>query len=308
MTAARAFVVGTRGSLLARRQTDIVLDILTKRHPDARFEVEVIRTTGDRRADEPLHQIREEGVFVKELESALLAGRIDLAVHSLKDMPVDTTAGLVIAAVARREDPRDALVTRDGLKLRELPPGSRIATDSLRRACQLRALRPDLRIVSIRGNVDTRIRKVEAGEAEGVVMAAAALARMGWTGRAADIMDERSMLPAPGQGAIALETRADDAAAREMASAANDVDSERATTAERAFLRRLGGGCRVPIAALGRIENGELRLAGLVGDAAGERIVRGELAGPADEAEALGARLAERLLSDGAGALLGEGS
>mgnify|MGYP005840321771 CR=1 FL=1 len=306
MTAGRALVVGTRGSLLARRQTEIVLDILSGRHPETRFEVEVMRTTGDRRANERLHRMREEGVFVKELESALLARRIDLAVHSLKDMPVDTTAGLAIAAVAKREDPRDALVTRDGLKLRDLPPGSRIATDSLRRACQLRALRPDLRIVSIRGNVDTRIRKVEAGEAEGVIVAAAALARMGWTGRAAGIMDERSMLPAPGQGAIALETRADDAAARDIASAANDVDSERATAAERAFLRRLGGGCRVPIAALGRIEGVALRLAGLVGDAAGERIVRGEIAGPVDDAEALGARLAEQLLSEGARELLKE--
>jgi hydroxymethylbilane synthase len=250
--------------------------------------------------------MREEGVFVKELESALLAGRIDLAVHSLKDMPVDTPEALAIAAVTRREDPRDALVTRGAVRLSKLPAGARIGTDSLRRACQLRALRPDLRIVSIRGNVDTRIRKVEAGEAEGVVMAVAALARMGWLGRAADIMDERSMLPAPGQGAIALEIRADDAAARRIASSANDFDSERATTAERAFLRRLGGGCRVPIAALGRLEDGKLRLKGLVGDEAGERIMRDEIVGRVEEGEDLGVRLAERLLSRGAADLVKE--
>jgi len=304
--AGRIIRVGTRGSPLARRQTDTVVAALKRRYPDQRFEVRPLRTTGDRRTRKPLDQLGGVGVFVKELESALLAGEIDMAVHSLKDVPTAVPEGLTIAAVTGREDPRDALVSRSGTKLAELPPGARVGTGSLRRACQLRTLRPNLEVVGIRGNVDTRLRKVEAGEVEAVVMAAAALARMGWLDRASEVLSFDVMLPAPGQGALAVETRSDDEAAREMAAAIDDGDSHRAATAERAFLRRLGGGCAVPIAALGSMEGGQLRLQGLVGDVQGVRILRAELQGPADDAEALGIRLAERLLADGAGDLLKE--
>jgi hydroxymethylbilane synthase len=304
--ARRTIRVGTRGSLLARRQTDAVLAALKQRYPDQQFEARPLRTTGDRRRREPLDQFGGIGVFVKELESALLAGEIDMAVHSLKDVPTAVPEGLTIAAVTRREDPRDALVSRRGAKLAELPPGARVGTGSLRRACQLRALRPDLEVVGIRGNVDTRIRKVEAGEVEAAVVAAAALARMGWLDRASEILPDDMMLPAPGQGALAVEIRSDDEAVREIAEAIDDGDSHRAATAERAFLRHLGGGCSVPVGALGEVEGGRLRLRGLVGDAQGRRILRAELEGPADDAEALGVRLAEELLSQGAADLLKE--
>jgi hydroxymethylbilane synthase len=304
--AERIIRVGTRGSPLARRQTDAVLAALRQRFPDRRFEARPLRTSGDRRARAPLDRLGGVGVFVKELESALLAGEIDMAVHSLKDVPTAVPEGLTIAAVVEREDPRDALVSRSGAKLTELPPGARVGTGSPRRACQLRALRPDIEVVGIRGNVDTRLRKVAVGEMEAVVMAAAALARMGWLGRASEVLSFDVMLPAPGQGALAIEVRDDDEAARQMAEAVDERDCHRAATAERAFLRRLGGGCAVPIASLGSVEGGRLRLRGLVGDAMGRRILRAELQGPADDAEVLGVRLAERLLSEGAGELLEE--
>jgi hydroxymethylbilane synthase len=306
MTANRTIRIGTRGSRLALRQTDAVVAALRQRFPDRRFEVRTLRTTGDRQTQEPLDQIGGVGVFVKELESALLADEIDMAVHSLKDVPTDMPEGLIIAAVPGREDPRDALVSRSGAKLAELPPGARVGTGSARRACQLRALRRDIAVTGIRGNVDTRLRKVEAGEVDAVVMAAAALARMGWMDKAAEVLSFDLMLPAPGQGALAVEIRSDGEAVREMAIAIDDGEYHRAVTAERAFLAHLGGGCSVPIAALGEIDGGRLRLRGLVGDVQGIRVLRAELEGLAADAEALGVQLAERLLSDGAGELLKE--
>ncbi len=306
MTTGKKLIVGTRGSRLAHRQTEGVVAALQERCPDCRFELHVIRTTGDRRRDDPLAAIGGEGVFTKELESALLARRIDIAVHSLKDLPTTVSEGLAIAAVTRRDDSRDALVTRGKMRLAELPPGARVGTGSPRRSVQLRLLRPDLEVVAIRGNVDTRLAKVEAGEAEAVVVAAAALARLGWLERATEILPTDVMLPAPGQGALAVEMRSDDAGAREVALSIDDRDSRLATAAERAFLRGLGGGCRVPIAALAVVEGDELRLRGLVADAEGRRVLRAELTGSASDAEAMGIRLAEELLSQGAAALLKE--
>jgi len=306
MMANRTIRIGTRGSRLALRQTDAVVAALRQRFPDRRFEVRTLRTTGDRQTQEPLDQIGGVGVFVKELESALLAGEIDMAVHSLKDVPTGLPEGLIIAAVPGREDPRDALVSRNGAKLADLPPGTRVGTGSARRACQLRALRRDITVAGIRGNVDTRLRKVEAGEVDAVVMAAAALARMGWLDKAAEVLSFDLMLPAPGQGALAVEIRSDDEAIRQMAAAIDDGDYHQAVTAERAFLARLGGGCSVPIAALGEIDGGRLRLQGLVGDREGIRILRADLEGPAADVEALGVRLAEKLLAEGAGELLEE--
>ncbi len=264
----------------------------------------LVRTSGDRQTRNPLSDIGGEGIFVKELQSALLARRIDTAVHSLKDVPTSTPDGLTLAAISRREDPRDALISRG--RLRDLPQGARVGTGSPRRACQLRAVRSDLEVVAIRGNLGTRIRKVEAGEVDAVVVAAAALVRMGWLDRATEILPIDVMLPAVGQGALAVEIRADDEAMREIALSIDDRDTHLATTAERAFLRHLGGGCRVPIAALGSIESGKLRLQGLVADEQGQRVLRGDVQGPADDAEALGVRLAERLLAEGASELLEE--
>ena len=305
MAKGRTLIVGTRGSRLARRQTESVVAALQEHCPDCRLEVRVVRTTGDRRP-QPLSEISGEGVFTKELEVALLAVEIDIAVHSLKDLPTEIARGLTISAVARREDPRDALVGGGNMPLAKLPRGARVGTGSVRRAAQLRLLRPDLQPVPIRGNVDTRLAKVELGEIDAVVVAAAALSRLGWLERAAEIISFEAMLPAPGQGALAVETRADDAEALRVAATVDDCDSRLATAAERAFLRRLGGGCRVPVAALATIKDGELRLDGVVVDPGGIRAFRGEIHGSADEAESLGKTLADSLLAEGASQILEE--
>jgi len=305
VTTGRTLIVGTRGSRLARRQTESVVALLKEHCPDCRLEVRTVHTTGDRRP-EPLSEISGEGVFTKELETALMAGEIDIAVHSLKDLPTDIAHGLAVAAVTRREDPRDALVSRDRTPLAKLPRGARIGTGSVRRAAQLRLLRPDVKPVPIRGNVDTRLAKVGSGDVDAVIVAAAALSRLGWLDRAAELIPLEAMLPAPGQGALAVETRADDAEVLRIVASIDDRDSRLATAAERAFLRRLGGGCRIPVAALATIKNGELRLDGLVVDPQGRQAFRGEMTGAPADAESLGERLAASLLSEGASEILEE--
>ncbi|MFQ6020274.1 MAG: hydroxymethylbilane synthase [Dehalococcoidia bacterium] len=300
----RSFRIGTRGSRLALRQTEIVLKALRRLHPGASFEVRPVRTAGDQQARASLSEIGGRGVFVTELERELLRGDIDIAVHSLKDLPSEETAGLLIAAVCRREDARDALIAREGRKLAGLPAGASVGTGSPRRAAQVRAARPDLRLADIRGNVDTRIRKVQAGEVDAVVLAAAGLARLGWLGRASEVIPPEVMLPAVGQGALALQVRADDAGAIDLARAVDDAPTRQATAAERAFLRRLGGGCQAAIAAFAETDGEELRLRGLVAAAGEGGLLRGEVRGATAEAEDLGAALAESLLARGASALL----
>jgi len=299
-------MVGSRGSRLALRQTELVLAELRALFPDRRFQVQEVRTTGDRRPDASLAAIGGQGVFVKELETALGSRRVDLAVHSLKDVPSEVGTGLVLAAVTEREDVRDAVVSRGRLRLADLPPGSRVGTGSLRRAVQVKALRPDLKVVDLRGNVDTRLRKVEEGQVDAAILAAAGLARLGYLERAAEILDTGAMLPAVGQGALTLECRADDAEVLQMAAALDHRETRLATAAERAFLGRLGGGCRLPIAALGIVEGNSLRLCGLIADPQGQRVLRGETSGPASDAEAVGTELAEQLLAQGAGDLIAE--
>jgi len=299
----RALIVGTRGSRLALRQTESALAALHMAVPDASFEVQTIRTAGDRSAAS-LSEIGGRGVFVIELERALLEREIDIAVHSLKDLPVDETSGLAIAAVLAREDPRDALVSRRGALLADLPAGAVVGTGSPRRAAQLAALRGDLRISDIRGNVDTRIRKVESGEYDAVVLAAAGLARLGWTKRAAQLFDFEQMLPAPGQGALAVQVRIDDADTSATVVTVDHAETRAAVTAERACERRLGGGCHAAIAALATVSGERLRLIGLVGDPAGGRVFRGELDGTSDDPASAGLLLAEQLIADGAAELL----
>lgn len=306
MSPERVITVGSRGSRLALRQTDLVLAELIRRFPGRRFEVQEVRTTGDRRSEVSLAAIGGQGVFVKELEAALRARRVDLAVHSLKDVPTEVGRGLVMAAVTERADVRDAVVSRGHRRLAELPAGSRVGTGSLRRAVQVRALHPDLEVVELRGNVDTRLRKVEEGLVDAAILAAAGLSRLGYLERAAELLDTDAMLPAVGQGALTLEARADDAEVIEMASTLDHCQTRLAVTAERAFLARLGGGCRLPMAALGIVEGDSLRLRGLIADPEGRRLLRGEAAGPASEAEALGASLAEQLLAQGAAELIAE--
>jgi len=329
----RLFVVGSRGSPLSRRQTRLALDALRGERPDARFQMRAIRTTGDR-SRASLSQIGGRGVFVAELERALLDGEIDIAVHSLKDMPSESTDGLAVGAVTERADVRDALVSRKALTLAALPEGATVGTGSPRRAVQLLAARPDLRIADIRGNVDTRIRKVEGGQYDAAVLAAAGLVRLGLLDRAAEVLSIEVMLPAVGQGALALQVRADDAEAAELVGVLDNDASHSATAAERAFEARLGGGCHAAMAALGEVTRSvilspsrdvilsgaknlsplrinsandfgsRLRLRGLVGDPASGRILRGEVEGSVEDAEPVGVALAERLLAQGAAELL----
>ena len=302
----RVIIVGSRGSRLALRQTELVLEEMRHCFPDRRFRVQEVRTTGDRRPDASLAAIGGQGVFVKELETALSARRVDLAVHSLKDVPAELGDRLVLAAVGERADVRDAVVTRGRRPLAELPAGSRVGTGSLRRSVQVRALRPDLKIVDLRGNVDTRLRKVEEGQVDAAILAVAGLARLGYMERAAQILDTDAMLPAIGQGAITLEARDDDAKVIEIASALDHRETRLATTAERAFLARMGGGCRLPMAALSVVEGDSLRIRGLIADPEGRRVLHGEIAGAASNAEALGAALGDDLLAQGAAELIAE--
>lgn len=300
----RTILVGTRGSRLALAQTTAVVESLRMLHPDVRFQIQEVHTQGDADRATPLTAIGGQGVFVKELEAALQRGEVDLAVHSLKDVPTALGDGLVIAAVPARADVRDAVVTHDGRPLREQPAGARIGTGSRRRAVQLRELRPDLRPVEIRGNVDTRIRKTEEGQVDAVLLAVAGLSRLGWLDRSSEILPVEAMLPAVGQGALALEARADDAALMALVRPLEDPAARLAVEAERAFLRRLGGGCTLPVGAYGEVDGELLRIRGLLADDDGNRVLRAEASGAANDAVLLGVRLAEELLARGGEALL----
>src|SRR5690606_8607652 len=252
----KRIVVGSRRSRLALAQTRQVLQRWRRRAEEAgvalEFDVREIVTKGDKIVDVSLSKVGGKGLFVKEIEQALLAGEIDVAVHSMKDVPAELPAGLVIGAVPEREDPRDALVSRGGLKLAELPAGSVVGTSSLRRACQLRALRPDLRVEWIRGNIDTRLGRLERGDFDAVLLAAAGLNRLGWADRISERLSADDFVPAAGQGALALECREDDEPLRQLLTFIHDPVAARETAAERAFLARIGGGCQVPVGACAR--------------------------------------------------------
>ena len=301
--------VGTRGSALALWQTEHVRSRLS----DAGFATEriAIRTTGDLVLDVPLARIGSRALFTKQIDDAMLAGRIDLAVHSLKDLPTVLPEGIALVAVGEREDPRDALVGRGPLEWRDLPRGAVLATSSLRRRAQLLLLRPDLQVCDIRGNVDTRLAKLDATpEWAGILVATAGLVRLGLDRRISQRLPPDVMLPAPGQGALAITARAGDTRAAEAARAVHHPPTALAVTAERAFLRALEGGCQVPVAAYGELgRGGDLRLHGRVVSLGGERALEGvEIRQVADErsAEALGEALAARLLDDGAASILSE--
>jgi hydroxymethylbilane synthase len=301
--ASRPLILGTRGSKLALRQAEIALEALRAAHPDVAYETKTLRTSGDS-TEAPLSEVGGRGIFVIEIEMALLKEEIDIAVHSLKDLPSEETPNLTIAAVLAREDARDVLVTRTGGDLASLEEGATIGTGSPRRAAAIRAMRPDLVIKDIRGNVDTRLRKVEEGLYEATVLAAAGLARLGWLERAAQVFSVDEMVPAVGQGALAVQTRAGDERARALVATLDDADSRAAVTAERAFERRLGGGCQAAIGAYGTVREDALHLIAFVGGDDGT-IVRGSMDGKRAGAEGLGVSLAERLLEEGAEALLG---
>ena len=299
---ASPLVIGTRGSQLARRQAGLVRDALASRFGDQPTEVRVVRTQGDvdRRS---LAQIGGQGVFTAELERALLDGRVDLAVHSLKDLPTTMDPRLRLAAVPEREDVRDVLVSRGGAGLQDLPEGAAVATGSSRRRAQLAAARPDLTFVDLRGNVDTRLARVAAGKIDAVVLAAAGLRRLGREQEISCFLDPLTVLPSPGQGALGLQMRADDGRAG-LVAALGHPPTLAAVTAERAFLAGLGGGCGTPIAAWGRFEDGQLRVDGAVLSRDGRDATRDSVRGPLEAADQLGADLAERVKAAGGQAIL----
>ncbi len=292
----RKLIVGTRGSALALRQAEMVIEALRQAVPGVDLETLIVRTEGDRRQDVSLEQFGGQGVFVKDIEQKLLAGEIDLAVHSLKDMPALTPPGLTIAAVLPRGAVEDALVSNGRRRLDALPQGARVGTDSRRRAIQLRALRPDLRPESVRGNVDSRVKRAESGEFDAVVLAVAGLDRLGLLDRAAQVFSVDEMLPAAGQGVLAVEARADDTEALAALIKIDHGPTRAAMTAERAYLQRLGAGCRLPIGAYAVEEGGRLRLRALLATEDG-RIHRDEASGAAEQAATLGIALAERLMA-----------
>jgi len=298
--------IGTRGSLLAVTQSGWVKRLIEAQHPDLTVDLVKITTKGDKILDVPLAKVGGKGLFVKELEDALLAGAVDLAVHSMKDVPAELPAGLVLAVVPEREDPRDAFVSTQYADLAELPRGARVGTSSLRRKAQLAAMRPDLLIEDLRGNLDTRLRKLDEGVYDAIVLAAAGLRRLGLAGRIRALFQPGQMLPAIGQGALGIELRADNEALRERLAFLHHPPTAVAVEAERACLLRLEGGCQVPIGAHAEVEAGQVRITGLVASLDGRRLIREELSGPIAEAAALGTALAERILERGGDVILRE--
>jgi hydroxymethylbilane synthase len=301
---AKPVVIGTRGSKLALWQAEWVRSTLTQRFPDVAVDLSIIKTQGDKVLDVPLAKVGGKGLFVKEIEEALLHGRADVAVHSMKDMPSEIPTALVIGAVPEREIPGDVLISRGGLTLMKLPAGSVIGTSSLRRAAQLRHLRPDLNVVPLRGNVETRIRKLDTDDLSAVVLAAAGIKRLGLEHRITEHLDDERMLPAVGQGALCIEIREGDSRIGPMVAALDHPATRTVVSGERAFLKRLQGGCQVPIAGHGRLDGAHFTLTGLVADVDGGTVIKHRLSGPAVSAESIGIELAETLLSRGADEIL----
>jgi len=295
--------IGSRGSTLAFAQSTWVKQQIESRYPDLQVEMSIIKTSGDRFIDRPIAAVGGKGVFTKEIEDALLNRTIDIAVHSMKDLPTELPDSLAIVAVPVREDARDVLVTQRGLRLADLPSGARLATGSLRRQAQLLRHRGDLVIAPIRGNVDTRLRKLDDGEADGLIMAAAGLKRIGRAERIGEYLPDEICVSAVAQGALAIEARAD-GALREMLVFLHDSLAEAETVAERALLRRLSGGCHVPIGARARAADDVLTMIAIVASPDGVTLCQAKLTGDTRDAEKLGERLAEELLQQGADKIL----
>jgi hydroxymethylbilane synthase len=326
-------IIGTRGSKLALWQAEWIKSEIKKLYPDLEIELNKIKTTGDKILDVPLAKVGGKGLFVKEIEEALLRNEADIAVHSMKDVPTDFPEGLHIAVITKREDPRDAFISRAveqqssraaAIKsLKDLPLGAIIGTSSLRRSCQLLSIRPDLKIKQLRGNLDTRLKKLDEGQFDAIILAAAGVKRLGWTKRITEILEPEISLPAIGQGAVGIECRINDKFINNLIAPLNHLETSICVKAERAFLKKLEGGCQVPIAAYARIEQQSSRAAeqkirrkdcrtsaliidGLVGSISGNRIIKGHIEGKNEDAENLGIRLAEELLSKGAKEILDE--
>ena len=296
--------IATRKSQLALWQAEYVRERLLALDPGLKIELIKMSTQGDKILDTPLAKIGGKGLFIKELEARMLDGSADLAVHSTKDMPVELPEGLHIAAICEREDPRDAFVSNAHASLGTLPQGAIVGTSSLRRQCQLRALRPDLQIRDLRGNVNTRLAKLDAGDYDAVILAAAGLKRLGFDNRITDLINTTDSLPAVGQGAVCIETRSNDAAVNALIHQLNHEATASCVLAERAMNARLEGGCQVPIAGFAQIDGDNLQLRGLVGDPDGTRLIRSERSGPLQQAQQLGTEVANELLGKGAREIL----
>lgn len=295
--------IGTRGSALALAQAGWLRQKLEEKRPGLRIETVTIKTSGDRFLDTPIKAIGGKGIFVKEIEEALLRKEIDLAVHSMKDLPTEIPLGLTVAAIPEREDPRDVLVSLDDKSLKNLPSGARIGTGSLRRQAQILYYRPDLLLLPIRGNIDTRLKKLDRGEVDALILAVAGLRRLGWESRVSEYLSPEICLSAVAQGALGLESRDGDPVIDEIAFLHNHPTAVE-VLAERGFLRRLGGGCQIPVGARAWVDGGRIRLMGVVADSDGRKLFRGEVSGVSQEAEGLGQELAERLLEEGADEVL----
>jgi hydroxymethylbilane synthase len=327
----KRITIGTRGSKLALWQAEFVKTQLQKLSPDLGIEIRKIKTTGDKILDVPLAQVGGKGLFVKEIEEALLRYEADIAVHSMKDVPTDFPDGLHLPVVCEREDPRDALILRTKSKVKieksnpplppfskggqggitqslilSLPKNAKIGTSSLRRSCQLLSLRPDLKIEQLRGNLDTRLRKLDEGQFDAIILAAAGMNRLGLQDRITEILPLDISLPAIGQGAVGIECRVNDEWVNNLISALNHPETFVCVKAERAFLKKLEGGCQVPIAAHARLKDGRIVMQGLVGSISGEKIIKGYSVGEPGHAENLGIALAEEILSKGAKEILDE--
>jgi hydroxymethylbilane synthase len=325
-------IIGTRGSKLALWQAEWIKSELQKLNPHLGIELNKIKTTGDKILDVPLAKVGGKGLFVKEIEEALLRNEADIAVHSMKDVPTDFPEGLHIAVITKREDPRDAFITSATVRqcdsatktktdiirsFKDLPKGATIGTSSLRRSCQLLSIMPDLKIEQLRGNLDTRLRKLDEGQFDAIILAAAGVKRLGWTERITEILEPEISLPAIGQGAVGIECRINDGFINNLIASLNHHETAICVRAERAFLKKLEGGCQVPVAAYARIEQksevrsqkSEVKLLimdGLVGSISGDRIIKGHIEGKIEDAENLGIKLAEELLSKGAKEILDE--
>ncbi|GAW30423.1 hydroxymethylbilane synthase [Carboxydocella sp. JDF658] len=298
--------VGTRDSALAMWQTEWVVTQLRKLYPDLGLEIVPMKTQGDKILDVALAKIGDKGLFTKELEVAMLAGKIDMAVHSMKDLPTRLPDGLALGAICVRENPGDVLISPKGHTLATLPQGAKVATSSLRRRAQLLAYRPDLQMVDMRGNLATRFRKMEEQQLDGMILAAAGVLRLGWQERITQYIPFEISLPAVGQGSIGIEIRKNDEEIKELLRPLNDRAAAKAILAERAFLRKLEGGCQIPIGAYGVLQGEELILQGVVASLDGRKLIRKQINGNPEAAEELGERLAELMLAEGADRILAE--
>lgn len=296
-------VIGTRGSKLALWQSEHI-KAMVEEITGLPVRLKVIKTTGDKILDVPLAKVGGKGLFTKELEVALMAGEVDMCVHSMKDVPTELPEGLFIAAMPERVDPRDVIVSGKGYTLDTLPEGARVGTSSLRRVAQVRHLRPDVEIVDVRGNLDTRMRKAEEGQVDAVILAAAGITRMGWADRITHYVEPEQMISAVGQGAIGVEIREDDEEMRHVMERIGHPETMECVTAERVVMRRLEGGCQVPIGAYARIEGATMVMDAMVGSLDGSTIVRRRIEGPAGDPVGLGERMVRELLDGGAGEIL----